>query len=67
MTATNSGSCPMGVIVPWGSCPQGSCHQDSCPRGSNCPRTCKNASVVMDNPRREYKMESEVERYDDVN
>ena len=27
------GSCPMGVIVLWGSC-----LQDSCPRGS-CPRT----------------------------
>ena len=42
------GSCPMGVIVlqgncPQGSCPQGSCPQGSCPRGScprgSCPRT----------------------------
>ena len=41
------GSCPMGVIVlwgscPWGSCPQGSCTGDSCPRG-NCP----NRKVVV--------------------
>ena len=31
------GSCPIGVIVLRGSCPQGSCPQGSCPRGS-CPR-----------------------------
>ena len=30
------GSCPTGVIVLQGSCPQGSCPQGSCPRGS-CP------------------------------
>ena len=67
MTTTNSGSCHMGVIVQWGSCPRGSYHQDSSPRGSNCPRTCKNVSVIMDNPRSEYIMEYEVERSDDVN
>ena len=37
------GSCPMGVIVLWGSWPRGSCPQGSCPRGSrprgSCPRT----------------------------
>ena len=26
------GSCPMGVIVLRGSCPQGSCPRGSCPR-----------------------------------
>ena len=31
------GSCPTGVMVLWGNCPQGSCPQGSCPQGS-CPR-----------------------------
>ena len=34
------GSCLSGVILLWGSCPQGSCHTGSCSRGS-CPKTTR--------------------------
>ena len=54
---TNEGSCPIGVIVLRGSCPQGGCPWGSCPRGSfpsswvcNTIMTViqrKNASIII--------------------
>ena len=57
------GSCPTGVMVLRGSCPQGSCPQGSCPRDS-----CSRGSICFPcqdyNGKRWEKMENLVPKWE---